>query len=86
MAKKKEKKRQAKEGKKRRPCTPPPPPAEDGGHCALCRRVVPPGSSDESIDEWIQCDLCHLWFHVECAEVEEVPDTEWLCHKCCLST
>ncbi|KAF4115330.1 hypothetical protein G5714_002819 [Onychostoma macrolepis] len=46
----------------------------------------PPGSADEAIDEWVQCDLCHLWFHLECAEVEEVPDTDWLCHKCCLST
>ncbi len=53
---------------------------------ALCRRVVPPGSGDESIDEWVQCDLRHLWFHLECAELEEVPDTDWLCHKCCVST
>ncbi|XP_058630156.1 transcription factor 19-like [Onychostoma macrolepis] len=84
MAKKKEEKRQAQEAKRQKKQAPPS--TEDGEHCALCRRVVPPGSADEAIDEWVQCDLCHLWFHLECAEVEEVPDTAWLCHKCCLST
>lgn len=82
MAKKKEEKRQAQEAKRLKNQAPPP--TEDGGeHCALCRKVVPPGS-DEAIDDWVQCELCHLWFHVECAGVEEVPDTDWHCHKCCL--
>ncbi|KAI2643863.1 Lysine-specific demethylase 5B-B [Labeo rohita] len=82
------KKRQAQEAKKQKKLTnvTPPPTEDDAEHCALCRRVVPPGSGNDAIDEWVQCDLCHLWFHLECAEVEEVPDTEWLCHKCCLST
>ncbi len=84
MAKKKEEKRQAQEAKRQKQQALPP--AEDGEHCALCHRVVPPGSGDEAIDEWVQCDLCHLWFHLECAELEEVPVTDWLCHKCCLST
>ncbi|KAK9957712.1 hypothetical protein ABG768_011935 [Culter alburnus] len=85
MAKKKEEKRQAQEAKRQKqqaaPLT-----DDDGEHCALCHRVVPPGSGDEAIDEWVQCDLCHLWFHLRCTGVEEVPDTAWLCQKCCLST
>ncbi|KAK9976532.1 hypothetical protein ABG768_021737 [Culter alburnus] len=85
MEKKKEEKRQAQEAKRQKkqaaPVT-----DDDGEHCALCRRVVPPGSGDEAIDEWVQCDLCHLWFHLQCTGVEQVPDTAWLCHKCCLST
>ncbi|XP_073766983.1 uncharacterized protein [Danio rerio] len=47
---------------------------------------LPPGSRDDTIDEWVQCDLCLFWFHLECIEVEEVPETDWLYQKCCLST
>lgn len=88
MAKKKEEKRKVQEAKRQKTTKtkqPPLPGEEDGEHCTICSRVVPCGSGDDAIDEWVQCDLCVLWFHVECSEVEEVPDTEFLCHKCCLS-
>ncbi|CAM4568365.1 unnamed protein product [Leuciscus chuanchicus] len=84
MAKKEEEKRQAQEAKRQKKQAPPMT-EEEGEHCAICKKVVPP-RSDDTIDEWVQCDLCNLWFHLECAGVEEVPDTDWLCHKCCLST
>ncbi|KAK9977108.1 hypothetical protein ABG768_018929 [Culter alburnus] len=32
----------------------------------------------EAIDEWVQCDLCHL-FHLQCTGVEQVPDTANSC-------
>lgn len=62
-----------------------PPPAVDvGGHCALCRGVVPPGEDDGGIqeDQWVQCELCTLWFHWACVGLEEEPEGDWLCHKC----
>ncbi|KAL1277080.1 hypothetical protein QQF64_023753 [Cirrhinus molitorella] len=69
--KEKEEKRQAQEAKRQKKQAPPP--TEDGEHSAVCRRVVPPGSEDEAIDERVQCDLCQLWFHLMCAEVEALP-------------
>ncbi|KAJ8375339.1 hypothetical protein SKAU_G00059190 [Synaphobranchus kaupii] len=90
MAKKKEERRQAQEERrqvqeaKRQRKQAPPPAEQDGEHCAICRCLVPPGSADDTVDEWVQCEICQLWFHLQCAEVMEVPDTEWLCTKCCL--
>ncbi|KAJ8369614.1 hypothetical protein SKAU_G00096420 [Synaphobranchus kaupii] len=86
-AKKKEERRQAQEERrqvqeaKRQRKQAPPPAEQDGEHCAICRCLVPPGSADDTVDEWVQCEICQLWFHLQCAEV---PDTEWLCMKCCL--
>ncbi|CAM4570275.1 unnamed protein product [Leuciscus chuanchicus] len=51
MAKKKEEKTQAQEAKRQK-IQAPPPIEEDGKHCAVCSRVVPPGSGDGAIDEW----------------------------------
>ncbi|KAJ8340702.1 hypothetical protein SKAU_G00353350 [Synaphobranchus kaupii] len=90
MAKKKEERRQAQEERrqvqeaKRQRKQAPPPAEQDGEHCTICRCLVPPGSADDTVDEWVQCEICQLWFHLQCAEVMEVPDTEWLCMKCCL--
>ncbi|KAJ8340714.1 hypothetical protein SKAU_G00353470 [Synaphobranchus kaupii] len=90
MAKKKEERRQAQEERrqvqeaKRQRKQAPPPAEQDGEHCAICRYLVAPGSADDTVDEWVQCEICQLWFHLQCAEVMEVPDTEWLCMKCCL--
>ncbi|ROL41877.1 Myb-like protein V [Anabarilius grahami] len=50
IAKKNEEKRQAQEAKRQKQQAAPPT-DDDGEHCALCRRVVPPGSGDEAIDE-----------------------------------
>lgn len=57
------------------------PTMENVGHCAICRSLTPPGS-DADIDEWVQCELCGMWFHLACLNVGDVPDREWLCHKC----
>ncbi|KAK7149262.1 hypothetical protein R3I94_008782 [Phoxinus phoxinus] len=54
---------------------------DDGSYCSICKNTLPPGSNAE-VDEWIQCDLCQLWFHMVCVEADTVPDGEWLCHKC----
>ncbi|XP_067283522.1 uncharacterized protein [Pseudorasbora parva] len=54
---------------------------DDGSYCSICKSTLPPGSNAE-VDEWIQCDLCQLWFHMACVGADTVPDGEWLCHKC----
>ena len=57
------------------------PSLDNVGHCAICRSIAPPGS-DADFDQWIQCELCQLWFHYVCVGLDVVPDGEWLCHKC----
>ncbi|XP_076151795.1 uncharacterized protein LOC143134943 [Alosa pseudoharengus] len=50
-------------------------------YCTLCKDIAPPGSFRD-IHEWLQCDLCTLWYHTECLEVGVVPEGEWYCFKC----
>ncbi|XP_049452722.1 lysine-specific demethylase 5B-B-like [Epinephelus fuscoguttatus] len=64
--------------KKTRKCNPS---LDSAGHCAICRNTAPPGL-DADIDEWVQCELCQVWFHLVCVDMDDVPDGEWLCHKC----
>ena len=41
-------------------------------HCPLCDALY-----DNSSSVWICCDICDLWYNVECTEVLEdsIPDT-----------
>ncbi|XP_076135340.1 uncharacterized protein LOC143117477 [Alosa pseudoharengus] len=50
-------------------------------YCTVCKDIAPPGSSRD-LHQWLQCDLCTLWYHTECLEVGVVPEGEWYCHKC----
>ena len=43
--------------------------------CGLCDR------SDD--DDMVQCDVCDVWFHYECVNVDEqIANKDWMCSKC----
>lgn len=49
--------------------------------CALCHKKAPDGDT-EDID-WIQCDRCAAWYHVECEDPEQGPDQgPYTCKEC----
>ena len=41
-------------------------------------------------EEWIQCDICNVWYHRVCAGLEsdenwehvQNAEVEWVCHQC----
>ena len=37
---------------------------------------------EESVS-WIECDTCGMWQHLECLEVDNVPDGNWFCSDSC---
>ncbi|XP_042278632.1 arginine-glutamic acid dipeptide repeats protein-like [Thunnus maccoyii] len=47
-------------------------------HCAVCRNITPPGSEAE-VDDWVQCELCELWFQLVCVDLSDAPDGEHTC-------
>lgn len=46
---------------------------DSAGHCAVCCNTAPTGL-DADIDEWVQCELCELWFHLACIDMDDVLD------------
>lgn len=51
--------------------------------CAACKLPTPPESTEDLV-EWVQCEYCTLWYHMECVS-HVVPEEAWLCRKCALS-
>ena len=51
---------------------------------ACCGEEEPPyaGKAMESVS-WIECDTCGMWQHLECLEVDDVPDGNWFCSDSC---
>lgn len=31
---------------------------------------------------WVQCDLCDGWYHLQCIQLESAPDGDWFCPPC----
>ena len=62
---------------------------ELGRHCAVCRSLSPPSGEEAGVEdaiyEWVQCELCELWFHLTCLGIASVPAGDWYCPKCFLS-
>jgi hypothetical protein len=48
--------------------------------CAICEDEDPPGDSDTI--NWIQCEQCNEWYHVECEEPEIPDDNDYICKQC----
>lgn len=47
--------------------------------CNICGKK----SDKESVEDWVQCDDCELWFHFECVGVDEsVQYRNWSCASC----
>ena len=43
---------------------------------------------DRNGDEWIQCDICIAWFHIDCTEIEEFQSLlldKYHCQKCAIT-
>lgn len=53
---------------------------EDGDTCAICHRYAPPGNADRI--NWIYCDSCGNWYHVDCESPDpDAPET-YTCKQC----
>ena len=51
--------------------------------CALCKKKDDPRVKGQKVVEWIACDVCDLWYHKLCVEVDEFDDDEqFTCKKC----
>ena len=48
--------------------------------CAKCEDEEPPGDSDPI--NWIQCERCDEWYHVECEDPENPDDIDYICKQC----
>ena len=52
--------------------------------CSCCQQASTDG------DQWLQCSICHRWYHRYCAEITDdaewirlqQPDVEFRCHLC----
>ncbi|XP_055605031.1 uncharacterized protein LOC129753258 [Uranotaenia lowii] len=50
-------------------------PGSEGASCGTCRRP--------DTNRMVQCDQCDVWYHYECAGVDEsVANRDWICVKC----
>ena len=36
----------------------------------------------DSLDEMIQCDVCDVYFHFQCAHIKRALDSDWFCSTC----
>ncbi|XP_029998118.1 lysine-specific demethylase 5B-B-like [Sphaeramia orbicularis] len=59
---------------------------EEHSCCASCAASKPPGSGPP-ITDWIQCDTCARWFHVQCLAMasntfEKAKERTWECPLC----
>ncbi|MEQ2292149.1 hypothetical protein AMECASPLE_020097 [Ameca splendens] len=55
-------------------------------NCAMCSASKPP-MPGPALTDWIQCDSCIRWYHLQCmnmdpAEVPERAKTAWDCPLC----
>ena len=48
-------------------------------HCGVCGQEFM--GETEEVEHWIQCDHCLLWYHWNCAGVQDEPEM-FLCAKC----
>ena len=48
-------------------------------HCGVCAQEFM--DKTEEVEYWIQCDHCLLWYHWNCAGVQDEPEM-FLCAKC----
>lgn len=58
---------------------------DDGSHesyelCGECLRAISP-NSDQSQDNWIQCDHCPQWYHLDCVLVPFFQNGT-ICNRC----
>ena len=52
---------------------------EENSVCPICEIDY----EHTSAQSWIYCDKCKLWFHFECVDLNEAPDTQrWYCPTC----
>ena len=50
--------------------------------CTICKREQS-NTSGLDKDSWIMCDVCEMWFHLDCVELSEAPP-EFTCKHCTL--
>ena len=53
---------------------------EDGDTCAICHRYAPPGNADRI--NWIYCDSCGNWYHVDCESPDPNAPETYTCKQC----
>ena len=68
LSKKKVKENRQKKGKKQK-CEAKKELLIDENICYVCKEEEPPCDSDEENDiDWVKCEQCQRWYHVECTE------------------
>ena len=48
-------------------------------YCGVCG-ILYEEETDE-IEKWIACDVCEMWYHRECANIVEEPES-YICVNC----
>jgi hypothetical protein len=51
--------------------------------CNIYYSSDPPGTSveDDSIIDWLACNVCALWYHIKCVGINQIPAV-WQCDAC----
>jgi hypothetical protein len=65
---------------------PPPPPQSSKDLCAECGLREPPKKvSRRKLIQWIECEMCHYWYHICCVRDRDVPQQvsgHFFCIRC----
>ena len=48
--------------------------------CGLCLHKDDP-SSEEFVD-WVECQLCGIWYHETCVFFDQSSNVDFICHIC----
>ncbi|KAK1155687.1 hypothetical protein AOXY_G27068 [Acipenser oxyrinchus oxyrinchus] len=52
--------------------------------CRICGEEIPMKVSHEETEDWIACDDCSLWFHLDCINPQHQPnDVDHSFFYCC---
>ena len=60
----------------------------DSERCCSCRQVKDTNNSSKTVDRWVQCATCQMWFHFSCAQLrynlteDSVAEMLYKCPHC----